>query len=778
MKVSNRALAQWIEVNQSVDELAKTLTMLGHEVDEITPIQASFTEVVIGHIIEKTKHPDADKLNICQVDVGMEECLQIVCGAKNVAQGQKVAVALVGAVLPGDFKIKKAKLRGETSSGMICAASELGIDFPHDDGIWVLSDDAPIGHALSEYLKLDDTFYDLALTPNRADCFSVKGLARDLCAKSDSEFPFDESDNDAVSKASSITITTNPKHVGTTVFTEVALSKNAQTPSYVALALHRLGYQLLHPLVDAIHLIMHELGQPMHAYDADKIGQSITIEDNLKGDFIALDGHKYTLNQEDLVVTDGSEILALAGVIGGESTKVESTTERAVIETAYFQPEVIAKTARRHKVSTGSSMRFERGVDPELAVNAVTHLLEKLKEWGIIEDDVSQSIHTVPTLTHEITFEHAEVQRVLGFSPAPERCESILNSLGCAHQKLGTGELHIKTPSWRFDLSLPIDIIEEIARIEGYEKATIKPITPQEVKISPNTAMQLSHELIALGFHEITTCALTGPEDHVKDIPITLLNPIANPLSTMRTSLLPGLLRVAEYNYARNTKDIRIFEKGAIYLRDKSGYQEIPMLAGLVHGARHPLSWQNESEDFDFYDLKGMIIHSLSVLGLSGKLDFSASSHWMMHPGQSATMHLEGRPIGSIGKLHPNFVKSKKSPRHCYFFEILLNELDDLPLIELSNVSQYPGIQRDLCFWVDHAVPFDSIREVIYKSSTALLKDAVLFDIYRSSEDERVSYTIRLSYESSESTLSDSDIDHELDSILVELKKKYNIKMR
>lgn len=781
MKLSLSHLSQWLTYDDQ--QIADTLTMLGHEVDDVIQFTVDFTGVVVGHVLEKLPHPNADKLSICKVDIGHDSPLQIVCGAKNVASGQKVPVAQVSARLPGDFTIKKAKLRGEKSEGMICASRELGVDFPHDEGIWVLSDDAPVGETLENYLHINDTVLDIALTPNRADCFSVLGLARDLAAKEsltlENPLDFTLSPTNEIKQ----TLELQSKQMLGLVMTQFMIRDFSQTPTPIALLLHRQGYTLLNPVCDAIHYVMHSIGQPMHAYDFNKLDANSPIAigrptSNLN--FEGLNGETYALEDEDIVVKQNTKTLSLAGIMGGDDSKTMYETRSVLLEAAYFTPESIARTSRRLKLSTDASVRFERGVDPDISLHASNAVVNCLSAWGVIEGEVQQS-HTFSGVKKNdavIAFQPSSFTRRMGYSLDSTTIQRFLSSLGCDldhHDDV----MSVKAPSWRYDLNIEADIIEELARMNGYEIIPVSRLNARSLQPSDNIISHLESMLVAMGFHQAYTSSLVSMHQHGDSItPVSLRNPLAEPLSCLRSDLFTGLLTSLDYNFARSCASLSLFEIGTVYHHDASKIVNRKILSGVFYGDS-PIHWQNTGYESNFYQLKGIVFHLLSSITDISTVELKRSGSVHFHPGQSCDIYLNHVLVASLGRRHPKLLSAKKSAKNAYMFEINLDDLASLSFKKLEKVSAYPSVQRDLCFWLNHKLEFGLIQQCIKKTASSILSDVILFDIYKSKDEpDLISYTLRLVFESKEETLEDQVVQQEISNITDSLEEMYNIIMR
>ena len=618
MKFSEKWLRQWVDIDASTQQLVDKLTMAGLEVDGVEPVAGDFSGVVVAEIVGCEQHPDADKLRVTQVSTG-QETFQVVCGAPNARVGIKVPFATVGAVLPGNFKIKKARLRGVESFGMLCAEQELGIS-DAADGLRELAQDAPVGEDVRAYLQLDDKIIDVDLTPNRGDCLSMIGLGREVSAN----FLTDINEQPVAEVAPVINDTFKvyidapegcPRYVGR-VIRNVDVSR--PTPLWLTERLRRAGIRSIDPVVDVTNYVMLELGQPMHGFDLDTLAGAIHVRMATPAESLTLlDGQHITLSEKTLVIADEHKALAIAGVMGGEGSGVSATTRNVFLESAFFDPITIAGKARSYGLHTDSSHRFERGVDHQLqkkAIERATALIMDIcgGEPGPVSEVASEA--HLPT-QREVTLRSDKVTALLGMAIDDHHIEALLTRLGLGLSKQADGRWQVSVPSWRFDIAIEEDLVEELGRIYGYNNlpqstpaALLKMKQVDEAQVSESSIRRV---LTSRGYQEAICFSFYAPELHkqfdpVRE-PVALANPIASDLSVMRTSLLPGLVKTAQYNLNRQQSRVRLFETGLTFVKEGDELRQEPMLAALVTGSRQPESWLGKPEPVDFFDLKGIL---------------------------------------------------------------------------------------------------------------------------------------------------------------------------
>lgn len=792
MRFSESWMREWVNPALNTAELAEQLTMAGLEVAAVDPAAPAFSGVVVGHVLSVTRHPDADKLSVCQVDAGEGEPLQIVCGAANVAQGMKVPVAKVGAVLPGDFKIKKAKLRGVASSGMICSASELGLA-ESSSGIMPLPESAPIGEDFRTYLQLDDQCVDVDLTPNRGDCLSIAGLAREIGVLNALDVtppalgPVQPGIGDTFPAAVHAPEAC-PRYLCRVVR---GINSAAKTPLWMVERLRRSGIRSLGAVVDVTNYVMIELGQPMHGFDLAKVAGGIEVRMAAAGERLALlNGSEIELRPDSLVIADGERPLALAGVMGGERSGVSETTRDVLLESAFFSPQSISGKSRSYGLHTDSSHRFERGVDPALqgaAMERATALLLEVAggQAGPVVDITSTALELK---RQPVSLRRARVSRLLGIEVPDARIEDILSRLGMGVESDAEGWVVIP-PTSRFDITREEDLIEEVGRIYGYDKIPATPghsginmSAPREAAFDLGRAKQL---LVARGYHEVITYSFISPESAVTLAPqhgaIRLANPISADMSTMRPTLWAGLIQTANYNRARQQERIRIFESGLIFISQDNEIKQKNFIGGLLQGSRTPEQWGDRAAEVDFFDLKADVLALIELTaGQRSEPVFTAAEHPVLHPGQSARIEREGKLLGWMGLLHPALEKALDTGGRTYVFELDLDQLEADAIPAFAPISRYPAIRRDLAVVVDRDVTFAALKACVRRAAPDFLRDIGLFDVYTGEniESNRKSLALSLILQDSSRTLTDEDVTAATDAVMGALKSELNAKLR
>ncbi len=792
MKFSEQWLREWVNPSISTDELVEQLTMAGLEVDAVEPAAAAFEKVVVGEVKELEPHPDADKLRVTRVDVGEDELLQIVCGAANVAVGMKVPTALVGAVLPGDMKIKKAKLRGVPSAGMLCSAKEIGLA-EEASGLLPLAEDAPVGMNIRDFYKLDDACIDVDLTPNRSDCLGIEGIAREVAVLNRVEIcrpvitpvaaEHDENFSVKVSAPEAC-----PRYLGRII---KDVNVNAETPVWMQERLRRSGIRSLGPVVDVTNYVLLELGQPMHGFDLNILSGAIDVRyaaDNEK--LVLLDGKEVALDSDTLVIADANGPLALAGIMGGEKSGVTDQTKDIFLECAFFTPTVIAGRARRYGMQTDSSFRFERGVDYQLQARAMERATALLVEIaggsaGPVSEVCSDSHLPVPAT---ITLRHERVTKLLGLSLPESEIEEILVRLGCAVDKT-TGGWHVTAPSYRFDFSIEADLIEDIGRIYGYNRLpTSAPRGDLKMSVRPEAQRPLDRfrnllvdrdyqEAITYSFVDEEMQSLLSPA--IK--PVALANPISADLSVMRTSLWAGLLRAVEYNLNRQQSRVRLFEQGLNYFPQDNDFKQERYLAGVICGERLAEQWASEKGQLvDFYDVKGDVEALLATAGNAANFTFESGKHPALHPGRTACLKRDGAVVGYLGSIHPELARKLKIPKHIQLFELQLDALENGEIAAFEALSKFPAIRRDLSFNVSREVLADEIRGVIADQGLTALKEIRVFDVYEGQGVEKglKSIALGLILQDSSRTLTDQDVEEIITRVITALKEKTGASLR
>lgn len=795
MKFSEQWLREWINPGISTDELSHQLTMAGLEVDAVEPVAAAFTKVVVGEVISIEKHPDADKLNVCQVNVGEDEPLQIVCGAKNVREGMRVPAALVGAKLPGDFKIKKSKLRGVPSHGMLCSTAELGIT-ETAEGLMPLPADAPVGTAIRDYLNLDDVMIELSLTPNRADCFSIAGIAREVGVSN--KMPVNEFKQAAIEAKIKDAIDLKleagkdcPRYLGRVI---KGVNPKAETPLWMQEKLRRSGIRSLGPVVDVTNFVLLELGQPMHAFDLAKINGAIHARHAKAGEKLnLLNEQEITLTDGCLVIADDKAPLALAGIMGGADSAVSDSTTDILLEAAHFNPLVIAGKARSFGLHTDSSHRFERGVAASLPVTAIERATE------LLLDIVGGEAGPVVNVTNDadlpkrgvVSLRAERVKRVLGIDLSREEITGMLTRLDLNPIETEQG-WEITAPDFRFDIAIEEDLIEEIGRIFGYDNLPVSQASSALSMVAkPEAELRMSRlrqVLVQKGYQEAITYSFIDPEMQkmfdTEHKAIELANPISADLAAMRTSLWPGLVNAAKYNLNRQQSSVYLFEYGLKFVPQGAEIQQEKMLAGVITGSRVPEQWALKGEPVDFYDLKNHVEAVLEVTGRASDFQFEPNQHAILHPGQTAAIRdlaAEGQPIiGWLGALHPRLQKSLGLSQSVYLFEITMKNIEEGAIPAFKPLSKFPAIRRDIALVMDEAITAQAVHDCIKESAGEILSKFELFDVYRGEGIDfgRKSLAIGLTLQDISRTLTDTDVDKELNKIIDVLKNRLGATLR
>lgn len=790
MKFSEQWLREWVNPEVSTEEIVSIITMAGLEVDEVEPVASDFTEIVVGEILSTEPHPNADKLKVCQVTSG-GETLQVVCGAPNARAGLKVPFALVGAVLPENFKIKKAKLRGIESFGMLCSESELGVSDNHD-GLMELPNDAPIGENIRQFLQLDDHVIDVDLTPNRADCLSMTGIAREVGVSFN--VPVTALEIKPVPPQIDDTFAINiqapadcPRYIGR-VIKAVDLSKPA--PLWLKEKLRRSGIRSIDPVVDVTNYVMLELGQPMHGFDLAELNSQIIVRKAEAGEKLTLlDGQELILQDDILLIADDKGPLAMAGIMGGEHSGVSKKTQDIFLESAFFNPITVAGKARRYGMHTDSSHRFERGVDYELprqAIERATTLILSIcgGQPGPVSEAVAQD--KLPT-RQQVKLRSSRINRLLGFGMAKEKVESILVGLGMNVTEVADNSWLVKVPSYRFDIEREEDLIEELARVFGYNQLPTKaPKSQQAMAQIPEAKTSLQQQrrlLTSLGYQEVINYSFIAPELQQQFNPELKPKPLANPISAdmsvMRTSLLPSLLNNVQYNLNRQQARVRLFETGQVFIETDKGLVQDQKIAGAIYGSRLPENWHSQKQSVDFYDLKGDV-EALLALSSTAELEIKPAKHSAMHPGQTAAVYYGGQLAGHLGALHPELQARFDLPTSAYLFELDLSIINKGEVTKFQPLSKFPEVRRDLAFIVDRAVLAHALKQVIKQKAGEWLKSLTLFDLYEGKgiEPGQKSVALGLTLQHPSRTLNDEEVNSIVDQVVTELEQKFQASLR
>ncbi|MFK8052031.1 MAG: phenylalanine--tRNA ligase subunit beta [Woeseiaceae bacterium] len=785
MKVSRQWLVEQLGREIDLDHMLERLTLAGLEVDGHETIEV-IEHIVIGKITDIAQHPDADKLRVCTVDDG-DSVLSIVCGAPNARADMTVAVARIGSKLPGGLKIRKSKLRGVESHGMLCSAAELGLGQDHD-GILDLPDDLTAGMPLHQALGLPDTIIDIDLTPNRGDCFSVLGVAREVAAFSAIDF----SEPVAADVSTTGTATPAPKiqaREAVPVFSASIVSDvdpKAKTPLWMIERLRRSGIRAIHPVVDITNYVMLEFGQPMHGYDLDKVQGELCVRfADGKESLTLLDGKVITPASDSLVIADDSGPIGLAGIMGGETTMVDEGTTNVLFEAAHFTPAVMAGQARRYNMHTDASLRFERGVDAFGHERAQARAIELLTTLaGGTAGPVF--VHREPGVgasRQAVTLRHDRLTKMLGIEVPATDVSSIFNRLGFKFD-VKSGSWQVMPPTWRFDINIEEDLVEEVARVYGYDQIPLER-TVAEGGLAPSPEGQVPVERIrdtmsARGFNEAITYSFVDPAVHrtlnIAESGPTLVNPISNEMSVMRGTLLCGLLETASYNLARQQTRLRLFELGRVF----SETTEREKLAGLLAGKRASEHWDGGDADVDFFDIKAEIESIIGLTGGSDGLRFERANVSALHPGQSAYVYRGDVQIGMVGALHPRLSNHLGFDVPCYVFEldVCTAFLADIAVSE--SVSKFPQVRRDIAVLVDEQVSYDALRNTAHEAVGALLKAVSIFDIYQGKgiEPGIKSIALGLILLDSSRTLTDDVTEDAVAKVIAALHQNFGAKLR
>ncbi|MGL4207482.1 MAG: phenylalanine--tRNA ligase subunit beta [Aeromonadaceae bacterium] len=794
MKFSKSWVDEWIQASLGADELAEQITMAGLEVDGVEPVAGQFSNVVVGEVVECAPHPDADKLRVTKVNVGEAELVDIVCGAPNCRQGLRVAVAKVGALLPGDFEIKKAKLRGQPSHGMLCSYSELGIPV-EADGIIELPLDAPVGTDLRDYLQLNDVSIEVDLTPNRADCLSIAGLAREIGVLNRCEVAAPQWSLAPVTCDATFPITVEaseacPRYLGRVL---KGLNVKAATPLWMQEKLRRCGMRAIDPIVDVTNFVLLELGQPMHAFDLAKLQGGLQVRMAKQDEKLTLlDESEVTLRPDTLVIADAQGPLALAGVFGGRDSGVSGETQDILLECAFFSPLAIKGRARSYGLSTDSAHRFERGVDAQLQEQAMERATALLLEicGGEVGPVVSVVDEAYLPKAETITLRREKLARVVGISFDDAVVTEILTRLGLAVTVTAEG-WQAKAPSWRFDIAIEEDLIEEVARIYGYNNIPNLPpmahLVMNEQKEADLPLKRARHLLVDRGFQEAITYSFVEPKAmsllFPECDPIILPYPISADMSAMRVSLWPGLISAVVYNQNRQQGRVRLFEHGLRFIKDvdaENGIRQEPLLAGVISGNLHDEHWSLPSRGADFFDLKGDVEALLELTGEAYRFSFVRGAHSALHPGQSAQILRDGQPIGWIGVIHPNLEKKLGLKSKVVLFELELKGLLQAKIPLAGEISRFPANRRDLALVVDQDVAAADILQTAKKIGGNQIVGINLFDIYQGQgvPEGKKSLAISLVLQDTQRTLEDKEIADTIAKVVEGLRTEFNASLR
>jgi phenylalanyl-tRNA synthetase beta chain len=792
MKVPISWLKEWVDVPWSAAELGSRLTMAGFELESIEPAAPAFTGVVVAQIVAAVQHPQADKLRVCQVTTGTGAALQIVCGAGNARAGLRTALANVGAELPGGLKIGAAQLRGVESRGMLCSSKELGLG-DTNPGIIELPDDAPLGAALRDYLELDDTTLELNVTANRGDAMSIIGVAREVAALSEAPLraPAGAAVGDVLADQQPVRLESAaacPKFVGRVIR---GIDNTRPTPVWLRERLRRAGVRSISPAVDVTNYVLLELGQPMHAYDLAKVAGGIVARMARPGESLTLlDGRAVSLDADMLVIADEAGAVGVAGIMGGERTAVSATTRDVFLEVAWFAPESIRGRARRLGLHTDASQRFERGVDPSGQARAMERATALLLDIAGGEPGPPVSTETPAGLPVRapVTLRRARLTRLLGIAVPDGQVSSIFQNLQMRVAPAGEG-WSVTPPPHRFDIAIEEDLVEEVARIIGFDAIPERPAKQQQVFLPLPEAVPpergVLDAFVARGYHEIITFAFVDPALQGLLFPQTetlaLANAIASDLSVMRVSLWPGLVRVALENQRRQQERVRLFEHSARFVVTDGKVNEVDSLAGIATGGRLPEQWGSSEarETHDFFDSKADLQALLVATGAADEFSFEAATLACLHPGRSARVLRAGAPVGWLGELQPRLVRELGFTQAPVLFEMDVVALR-VNLPQGREISRFPQVRRDLAVVVSENVSFGALRERVVLSGSSFLRNVRLFDVYRGAgiEEGRKSIALGLIFQEISRTLTDDEVDRAVAAVVADLRENLDARIR
>ena len=791
MKISENWLRTWVNPAIDSEKLSDQLTMLGLEVDDLSPAAKPFTGVVVGEVLTVEQHPDADRLRVTTVNIGSGEPLQIVCGAPNVRAGMKAPVATIGAVLPGDFKIKKGKLRGIESQGMLCGASEIDLE-DKIDGLLELPEDAPVGVNIREYLDLDDNVIDISITPNRGDCFSIRGIAREIGVINQLPVTAPEIKEvvATISDEKKVVVSTEgcPRYLGRVIKN---VNTKAVTPVWMERALARSGIRQHSILVDITNYVLMELGQPLHAFDGGKVQGAVHVRQATEAEkLVLLNEQEVELNEKVMVIADDEKALAIAGIMGGLSSAVSDATTEIFLESAFFAPLHIAGRARSFGLHTDASQRYERGVDfelPLIAMHRASQLIAELAggEFGPIT--VAENAALLPT-RDAIELNQTQVDQLLGYSVDSAFITDALTRLGCEVTVKAEGEWSVVPPSHRYDMVIYQDLIEEVARIHGYDNIQIS-LPVIDVKLAKYQDQfelgQLRQTAVTLGYQEAISFSFADLKlekqlnSHVK--PLALANPISSDLAVMRSTLLSSLVPCVQYNINRQQSRVRFFELGLRFDYQEANsihdLKQIPTFALIATGARTPESWHGKAQPMDFFDFKGDIEEILAAGRV--KVDYIRSERSWLHPGQSAEILVNGQSIGYFGRLHPSLEDELD------LATTWVAELDQAAVLQtyvsnFTELSRFPSVRRDIALLINDKINVSEIQGLIEKTGGELLDSTWLFDVYTGQgvEEGKRSLAFALLWQHPSRTLEDAEIKSGMDNILQVLENTYQATLR
>lgn len=801
MIVSYNWLKEFVDFNLTPDALAHLLTMLGLEVEGVERRFEGLDDVVVAVVDEKAPHPNADKLTLCKVNNG-KEILNIVCGAKNFRAGDKVALAQVGAVLPGDFRIKKSKIRGEESCGMLCSEKELGLA-EESEGIIILPADMPLGVPLFSALGLKDTIFEIGLTPNRADCLSVIGIAREIAAKLGKKvtFPGHELNESGPPSIEIASVTIEDPHLCPRYTARyISGCRIAPSPQWLVNRLKAVGMRSINNVVDVTNYVLMEYGHPLHAFDFDLlVGGEIIVRRAEKGEcFTSLDGQERLLKPSDLTIRDGEKAVALAGIMGGGNSEISDNTTNILLESAYFNPSAIRLTSKRLGLHTESSHRFERGADIDILTRALDRAASLISELagGIIAKGIID-VYPVKAEPKKVTARLDRINKLLGLNLPAEEVIAIFHNLEFTVETQAPGIFEVSIPSFRVDIDREIDLVEEVARLNGYDKI---PTTMPKARVfsdRPPRHQRLEKELrdllVGQGFNEIINFSFIAPnacdklllaDNDPRRNFVKLLNPLVEEQSVMRTTLLPGLLETAARNTSYRIINLRIFEMRRVYLSrpDRELPEEPLYAAGLLSGKRVPEGWNQEKGDVDFYDAKGVVENIFEELSISDVSYAVNTVENFYHPGKACTIYHNNEVIGSMGEVHPTVQENYGLEKPLYYFELNFDKLVmcNSDIITVAPPPRFPDTFRDIAMILADETPADSVLKSIYTLKIREIEEVEIFDLYKGEHipSGQKSIAVRVRYRSQDKTLTDNEVTPIHQRVIDNLVRKLNVAIR
>jgi phenylalanyl-tRNA synthetase beta chain len=794
MKITHHWMREFTPLAVTPAELARRLTLAGLEVEAVVPVAPPFNGVVVGEVLATSRHPNAEKLWLCEVTTDGSNRLQIVCGAPNVRGGLKVAVAVVGAELPGGVTIKRAKLRGLESNGMLCSARELGLGDEHD-GIMELDPGLPLGVNLREALDLDDTSLEVNATPNRGDCMSVLGIARDYAAAHEGRYL-----TYAVAPAAALDASVFPASIEAPAACPIFGSRiirgvrsKGQSPAWLRERLRRVGLNSISPIVDVTNYVMLELGQPMHAYDLERLTGAITVRPAKPGERLTLlDDKEYVLDPEYLVIADGSGAIGLAGIMGGRATAISDATTDVLLEAAHFSPDAVAGRARRLGLFTDAAQRFERGVDPTLpllAIERATALL--LQIAGGVAGPAQATMSTPGAGRGEqgswVNLRRSRLSGLLGVDVPDSEVQALLAAVTGNVESTADG-WRVRSPPHRFDIRIEADLIEEVARLRGFDSIIEShAVAPQIAGYATEARIgneQLLTAMANMGYREVITYSFVDPELQRQLFPhaqaLALANAISADLSEMRVSLWTGLIQAARDNLRRQQPRVRLFEIGKKFEVQGEALREIETLAGIAIGSRWPEQWGSAREPLDFYDVKANLVKLAALTGRADAYRFEAGSLDCLRPGRAARIFRDATPIGWLGEVHPQLAKTLGMPANAFLFELETESAFEAKPPKFLKISKFPSVRRDLAIIIDEAVPLAVLQENVTVSASGLLSELRVFDVYRGPgiDSGRKSIALGLILQDSSRTLTDVDADAVVTSVVARLRDELSASIR